>query len=233
MNKAYISALAVKHLAGYLSDAGYEVVSVDGSAMDPPSPVYNEILTHPDIHMCQTGLWENARIFRGNTAELECHYPGNIIYNAVCTGKYFIHNLRYTAPDLMEHVRLRFPGIISVDVRQGYTRCSCLPVDERSFITSDRGIASALAGYDADVLLTEPGHISLPGFDYGFIGGCGGGIIVSGRKTLVFNGDLSRHPDYKKIATFAEDRDIDIVFFEDCPLEDTGSILVSCDDITV
>ena len=222
MKKAYISASAGKHLTDYLSDAGYEVVSVDGSAMDPPSPVYNEILMHPDIHMCQTGLWENARIF-----------PGNIIYNAVCTGKYFIHNLRYTAPDLMEHIRLRFPGIIIVDVRQGYTRCSCLPLDEKSFITSDRGIASALSGYDADVLLIEPGYISLPGFDYGFIGGCGGGVIVSGRKTLVFNGDLSRHPDYKKIATFAEDRDIYIVFFEDCPLEDTGSILVSCDDITV
>lgn len=233
MKKAYISALAGKHLTGYLSAAGYEVISVDGSVMTPPSPVYSEILAHPDIHMCQTGIWENARIFRGNTADLGCRYPGNIIYNAVCTGKYFIHNLRYTAPGLLEHVRLRFPDIIRVDVRQGYTRCSCLPVDEGSFITSDRGIASALAGHDSDVLLIEPGHISLPGFDYGFIGGCGGGVIASGRKTLVFNGDLSRHPDYKKIAAFIKDRGIDTVFFDDFPLEDTGSILVSCDDVTV
>ena len=35
MKKAYISASAGKHLTDYLSDAGYEVVSVDGSAMDP------------------------------------------------------------------------------------------------------------------------------------------------------------------------------------------------------
>ena len=49
----------------------------------------------------------------------------------------------------------------------------------------------------------------------------------------MFNGDLSRHPDYKKIAAFTEDRGIDVIFFEGYPLEDAGSILVSCDDITV
>ena len=108
---------------------------------------------------------------------------------------------------------------------QGYTRCCCLPVNDSSFITSDEGIAKALEKTDADVLRISRASIALPGFDYGFIGGCAGHITVNGRKTMIFNGDLSAHPDYKKIAAFIEDRDIDILFFEDFPLTDIGSIL--------
>ncbi|MEI3503762.1 MAG: DUF6873 family GME fold protein [Anaerovoracaceae bacterium] len=68
-------------------------------------------------------------------------------------------------------------------MRQGYTRCSCLPVDGHIFHNLRPGTASPLAGYDADVLLTEPGTPrSLPGFDYGFIGGCGGHCNQSKRR---------------------------------------------------
>ena len=66
--------------------------------------------------------------------------------------------------------------LTKIHVKQGYTRCSLLPVDDRSFITSDAGIAKTLAEHDTDVLLIHPGHIHLPGFDYGFIGGTGGGL---------------------------------------------------------
>lgn len=230
LNKAYLSVLAGERLKKYIAESGYDVTLFNGECSTPPSPVYREILTHPDIHMCQIGSWENSHIFMGNTSDLGSNYPGNIIYNAVCTGKYFIHNLRYTSPALLEHVKSIYTDIITVNVRQGYTRCSCLPVDDASFITSDCGIARSLSDRDAEVLLISPGHISLPGFDYGFIGGCGGQMMTAGRRKLVFNGNLSSHPDFKKIAAFVEDRDIDVVYFEDYPLEDIGSLLVSCND---
>ena len=225
MYRSFISSHAPDSLKKYISEAGYELGTVDGATMTPPSPVYSQILTHPDIHMCQTGLWENSCIFHGSSRDLGPVYPGNIIYNAVCTGKYFIHSLKYTSPALLDHVKSRFPGITMVDVRQGYTWCSCLPVDDSSFITYDRGIASALSSFDTDVLLIQPGHIMLPGFDYGFIGGCAGNIIADGQRQIVFSGDLSHHPDCKKITAFIKDRDIDIVFFKDTPLTDIGSIL--------
>lgn len=223
----YISALANKSLTEYLRQKGFALHLLNGSG----SPVYSQVSTHADIHMCQLGLWEKSQLFPGNIKKLGRNYPGNIIYNAVCTGKYFIHNLRYTDPMLIEAAGLwhetGFPGqpFIKINVKQGYTRCCCLPVDDTSFITSDRGIARSLTEAGACVLTISEGNIDLPGFDYGFIGGCAGHLIIDGRRTVVFNGDLSSHPDYEKIAAFIKDRDIDLKFFDDHTLTDIGSIL--------
>ena len=220
----YLSRLASPALQSFLRANGFQLESLDVPV------VYPEISTHADILLCQLGLWEKARIFHGNPEKLTRNYPGNIRYNAVCTGKYFIHNLQYTDPDLLaaaeEHAVSEHTRLTRIHVNQGYTRCSLLPVDDRSFITSDAGIAKTLADYDTDVLLIRPGHIQLPGFDYGFIGGTGGGLPLAGRRLLVVNGRIETHPDYKKIATFLEDRDIDLYYPKDSPLMDIGSILV-------
>ena len=255
MKKIYLSRLACRGLTEYLESMGYSLIFMTGE----DTPVYDAVKTHADIHMCQLGLWENSELFLGNISRLGVNYPGNIIYNAVCTGKYFIHNLKYTDPDLMQKAQLhhakgalasasgdacgalRDPAPLTfIDVPQGYTRCCCLPVDDRSFITSDHGIARALAPYDVDVLLIERGHIALPGFDYGFIGGCCGHIMTMPADTssdssvtnapadnvIVFNGDLTIHPDHQKIIDFIETRGIKPVWFEGEPLMDIGSILV-------
>lgn len=226
-DSVYMSAHVYKPLAKYLKDNGFTLHTLDGS----DSPVYREVSTHADIHMCQLGLWENSRIFPGNTKNLGNNYPGNIIYNAVCTGKYFIHNLKYTDTELLTYARQwqreNYPGteFREIHVSQGYTRCCCLPVDNSSFITSDEGIARALKAAEANVLLIRKGYIELTGFDYGFIGGCAGHITVKGRRSIIFNGSLSAHPDCKKITAFIKDRDIDIISFNDYPLADIGSIL--------
>ncbi len=268
--KVYLSYLAGEPLISYLKMSGFSPVLLDGTR----SPVYTEVSAHADIHMCRLGLWDEPELFIGNTSKLGRNYPGNIIYNAVCTGKYFIHNLKYTDPELLRAACSRSNDkLIKIHVPQGYTRCCCLPVDDSSFITSDAGIAGALqkagahiiqsddyiprgshtpgAGShivrsgncvpeicasdphcagdscfsDIEVLLISKGSIALPGFDCGFIGGCAGHIKVNDKSTIVFNGNLSAHPDYKKIAAFIHDRDIDIRFFEDYPLTDIGSIL--------
>ena len=228
MKKIYLSELACSGLTEYLKSLGYSLIFMSGEN----TPVYNAIKTHADIHMCQLGLWENSELFLGNVSRLGTNYPGNIIYNAVCTGKYFIHNLKYTDPALMQRAQLHHAkgaALTFVDVPQGYTRCCCLPVDDSSFITADHGIAKALAAHDVDILLIKQGHIALPGFDYGFIGGCcGHAIDDSGRRTIVFNGDLTEHPDCQRIIEFIESRGIKPVWFEGEPLMDIGSVLAGC-----
>lgn len=227
MKDIYISPYAATPVAKFLENTGHTLhLTTDCFAGE--SPVSQQISTHSDIYMCQLGLWESSHIFMGNTKSLGKKYPDDIIYNAVCTGKFFIHNLKFTDIHLLNAVQERYgKDICYVNVKQGYTRCSCLPVNETAFITSDQGISSALRNHGADVLLIESGHISLPGFDYGFIGGCGGNIIISGRHTVIINGDITSHPDYKNIADFLKAHDIDLVFFKDYPLEDIGSILLN------
>ncbi|MDO4745591.1 MAG: hypothetical protein Q4B18_03440 [Bacillota bacterium] len=231
MKKVYLSCEAVPPLTSYLTQLGYaiEVVSHEGIT-------YHPVSTHPDIFMCRFGVWENIMIFPGNPDNLSPKYPGNVIYNAVCTGKYFIHNLKLTDSELLAAADKWNTQLEFVDVPQGYTRCCCLPVDDSSFITSDMGIAKALSDAGAEVLIIEKGHISLSGFDYGFIGGCAGHIVTSESKgnednsnipTIVFNGDLSNHPDYNKITAFINERGIDIAYFKDYPLTDIGSIITA------
>lgn len=241
MKKVYLSNEAHPALTSYLTQLGYAIELVKHEGI-----TYRPVYTHPDIFMCRFGVWENPVIFPGNLDKLKPSYPGNIIYNAVCTGKYFIHNLKYTDPELLASAKgwkgapggsaeasYSSGGLTLVDVPQGYTRCCCLPVDDISFITSDQGIAKALTSAGADVLVIEKGHIDLPGFDYGFIGGCAGHITVPsydgacdcGQPTILFNGDLSSHPDYEVIVNFIHDRNIDTAYFEEYPLTDIGSIL--------
>lgn len=219
MKTIYLSKLAGRPLIQYLTQHGFTIRLLTGA----DTPVYHEISTHPDIHMCQLGLWDEPQLFMGNTSRLSKNYPGNIIYNAICTSEYFIHNLKHTDSKLLSEVAKK--ALCQVNVPQGYSRCCCLPVTDDSFITSDAGMQKALEANGAHVLFIQKGHVLLPGFDYGFIGGCAGHLTIDGRRTIIFNGDLSRHPDYKKIAAFIKDCDIEIIYFDSYPLEDIGSIL--------
>ncbi|MCF0143846.1 MAG: hypothetical protein HUJ79_01845 [Firmicutes bacterium] len=265
MKKAYVSRKAGKSLVAYLAEQGYEINTVteygivnqhtsnidralgieehEDGTMHATRPIHVDprISTHPDIYMCQLGLWSEAGIFFGDPDKLGLKYPDYSIYNAVCTKNYVLHLLEKTDPDLANAMltwrqELAYAGREEnqetkiLGVRQGYTRCMCLPVDNDSFIVSDEGLAIPLEDQGAHVLLISKGHIKLDGFDSGFIGGCGGHIYVNtdgmtNQRAIVFNGDLSVHPDFKAITDFIKSRNILPVWFEDYGLEDIGSIL--------
>ncbi|GEM_PF-299725 len=266
MRKAYVSRLAGKSLVEFLVSQDYEINTVTeygiinehtsnidealGLKKDaegrlrPTRPVHVDprIATHPDLYMCQLGLWSEAGVFFGDPEKLAVEYPDDIIYNAVCTRNYVLHLVDKTDPELRDaivtwHRSLqRQPGegdhreIKVLNVRQGYTRCMCLPVDDNSFIVSDEAIAKPLENQGASVLRISNGSIKLRGFDAGFIGGTAGNVYMSNnemtdQRAIVFNGDLSVHPDFKAITEFIKSRNILPVWFEDYALEDIGSII--------
>lgn len=207
--KAFISENACPDLLKWLADQGCEIVFTRCDNVD------EAISRHPDLIMCLT----KEGVFYGDSQKLTCKYPGDVLYNAASTGKYFIHNLKYTDPDLLDTIKRE--GQILVNVKQGYAKCNIVVVDEDSIITSDRGIASACEGI-MDVLLITEGHIALPGFNTGFIGGCSGRLS----RKVFFNGDLRSHPDYKRILSFIHSRGLDCLWFEGSPMTDIGSIII-------
>ncbi len=219
MNRIYISPAACSPLKEFLKEKGFELRFTENDG----SVVHDAIAQHPDIYMCQMGLFDDSRIFYGKKDSLSHTYPGDCIYNALCTGEYFIHNLKHTDRLLLETARRA--GLYLVNVKQGYARCSCLPVDDTSFITADRGMAKALRSCGASVLLIREGHVLLPGFKNGFIGGCGGCLVIDGKPCIVFNGDLCSHPDFEAMRLFICERGVRPVFFSGFPLTDIGSIL--------
>lgn len=215
MRKIYIAKDANKILQGYLQEKGYDLEPISSEGLVDPA-----ISCHPDVFMCRFGVGPAAPLVKALEEDLGMGYPAEATFNAACTGRYFIHNLKVTAPRLLSAARSA--GMEFIHVPQGYAKCSTVIVDERSIITYDRGIARACTGYDdLNVLLVSPGHVLLPDYDTGFIGGSSGRIDDE----IIFNGDLSAHPDFVRIRDFIQSQGLKCVWFEDYPLTDIGSII--------
>jgi hypothetical protein len=206
MRKAYISILAYPETKKWLRSREYELEEFPEG--EHPYPA---VSSHPDMYMTNGG---GKLIMAGKDEKRR--YLG---YNCVFLDKYLIHNLKLTAPKVMEAADSL--GLEKIHVNQGYTKCSCAVVDGRSVITADEGICSVLRRYpDIDVLKIRAGHVVLPGFEYGFLGG------ASGRAgdTVLFNGDLGLHPDGGEIRRFIADRGFEVADFKGRELMDIGTI---------
>lgn len=212
----HLSAESDPRLAAYFRAAGYEVEEFSTSGI-VPAP----LSCHPDMFMCRMGADIESELIKciPDGTQPSSEYPYDIPFNAACTGKYFIHNLKYTAPELLE--RAQALGMQLINVRQGYAKCSTVVVDEDSVITYDRGLGKACLKAGMNVRMVTPGHVLLPGYDTGFIGGASGRIC----DTIYFNGDLRSHPDFNDIVQFIESRGLRVKWFDDWPLTDIGSII--------
>ena len=145
-------------------------------------------------------------------------YPKDIILNSLILENYFIHNLKYTDENLLKSQISK----VSINVPQGYTKCSVLPVRDNVLITSDNGIYEALKNYNFHILLIPPGDILLPSLNYGFIGGVGG-MISNDR--IAFFGDLDSYKWGNEIKKFLYKYDVLPIALRKGKLIDRGSLL--------
>lgn len=209
MSMIYLSETSHPLLQRALQVQGHQLFIIRRTGL-----TYDPVSSHPDMYMCSLGI--GGPVFFGNPDELGPRYPKNVPFNAACTGRFFIHNLKYTSPALLKVTQ----GIRRIHVSQGYAKCNIAIIDSSSIITSDKGIWNACYN-DLDVLLIRPGHIRLQGFSYGFLGGACGRV----GNRIFFNGNLKAHPDFKIISSFIESRSLEPVYFPQYPLEDIGSII--------
>ncbi|MDF2631498.1 MAG: hypothetical protein K0Q85_94, partial [Caproiciproducens sp.] len=121
-------------------------------------------------------------------------YPYDVPLNAARVGNYLIANQAALDNTIMNYCKEN--GVEIIHVKQGYTKCSTIVVDEHSIITADQSIERAAIAARIDTLLIEPGHITLPKYNYGFIGGACGFI---GKNKIAFTGNINSHPSYGKM----------------------------------
>lgn len=145
-------------------------------------------------------------------------YPGDVLLNCVCVGKNLVCNSDTVSQEIIE--KMKTLGYNIINVKQGYTKCSVVPVSENALITDDESVFSECKKRGLDVLKVQKGSVYLEGFDYGFIGGTCGNID----NELVFNGDITSHPDFDSIDLFLKKYGIKTVCFEN-KLEDIGSLI--------
>jgi hypothetical protein len=155
--------------------------------------------------------------------EIKRTYPDNIAYNVSRVGNIAFHNKKHTDKKVLEQFEEN--DIKLVHVNQGYAKCSMCVLNEKSIITSDRGIYDTVVKYNIDALLIKPGFFKLCGVDYGFIGGASG--LISDRE-LLLTGNIELHSDYNKIIDFCEKNNVKLLYPKDVDCTDVGSIIPIC-----
>ena len=146
-------------------------------------------------------------------------YPRDVALNAARIDN-ILFCCKDTSPEILDYCTQN--GIAINFVNQGYTRCSVAIVSPYAVITADRSIAEACIITGIEVLLIQPGYIKLPGYPYGFIGGCCGLIE---KDVLAFTGNIFSHPDGKKIADFLTKHSVKYICLTEDELLDIGGIL--------
>ena len=157
--------------------------------------------------------------FIESDSTLSSKYPNNISLNAYITDNYLIHNLNFTDKKILDYCKNKK----TINVKQGYTKCSILPVKEKAIITNDKGIYDTLKNENFDILLLPFGDIELSGFNYGFIGGVGGMISDN---SMAFFGSLDNYIFGNEVKNFLYKYDVKPIYLNNTKLIDRGSLLV-------
>lgn len=148
-------------------------------------------------------------------------YPNDAQLNIAACGSALVYGRKTAYRPIVDFLTNNCE-FTAIHINQGYAKCSILTVDERSIITQDRGAAQACAAAGFDVLCVAPGYVSLPGFEYGFLGGSGFKLSAD---TMAFTGTLDEHPDKERILDFLYARGVKPVYLTDRLLFDIGGII--------
>ena len=144
-------------------------------------------------------------------------YPSDVAFDCLMLGGALVGKV-----DSISHAVKRAAAESSVpvlDVKQGYAKCSSC-VFGGSLVTADKSIYTLAEDRGMGAYKIESGHISLPGYGTGFIGGAS--FFADGK--LYFLGDVTRHPSYGVIKSAADTEGVNVVSLSDGELFDAGCL---------
>ena len=157
--------------------------------------------------------------------ETSHRYPHDVLFNACLVNNRLICNKKSVSR--LSVGAAETAGCEIINVQQGYTKCSICPVSEDAIITADKVIASTCEKAGMDVLLINEGDVSLPPYDFGFIGGAAG----TTSDKILFCGDIDTHRDAKAIRDFCEAHKKSVLSLSSESLQDVGSIFFIGEDM--
>ena len=143
-------------------------------------------------------------------------YPLDVGLNALLCGKYLFGRTDALAPEILTLAAEN--GITPVHIRQGYAGCSGLVIGD-AIATADPSLTRAASSHGIPVIPAPKEEITLPGYDHGFFGGCGG----VWRNMVFLCGTLSPNPDFSSSPHL---RGKAIYFLSANPLFDCGGIKI-------
>lgn len=146
-------------------------------------------------------------------------YPHDVLLNAAPVGDRLLCLTKHTANEIVARYR-------PISVRQGYAKCSTLPVGDNAIVTADPSITQAARQNGIDVLTVREGSVGLECYGTGFLGGAASYAPYGDSREIFFCGALSSHPDHAVISRFCNERGYETVSLSDDPLTDMGTIFL-------
>lgn len=125
-------------------------------------------------------------------------YPRDVPLNAVPVNEHLLCNEKTVDPLLLE----LYPASKRINVKQGYTKCSVLPVAKSALITEDPSITAAALQNGLDRLLLPCKEVKLRGYDAGFIGGASSYAPYEEPEEILFSGDWRLHSQAEQLLAF-------------------------------
>ncbi len=145
-------------------------------------------------------------------------YPYDIGLNVLIIGKKIFCKADYAAKEIIEYGKKN--GYKIINVKQGYSACSCFVVNESTVITSDLGMKKALENEGIKVYIVSNEKINLSGYNCGFVGGSG--FVLN--ETAYFFGNFQDliEENHDEILECFQKKHIDIYSISDECLKDYG-----------
>ncbi len=163
--------------------------------------IKNDIFIYKDYYLKNKHIFNTIpNEYSITLVEKECRreYPQDIALNVLVIGKKIFCNQKHTAKEIIDFAIAN--GYEIINVKQGYSACSTMVIDEKNAITGDKGMYISLINEGINTLLISSDDIKLNGYDHGFIGGSVGVL----NKTMYFFGNAERLKDYKLISNFLD-----------------------------
>lgn len=190
--------------------------------------INEKIIAHKDISKNQGELLHKlgASVTLGNSS-LSLPYPHNIPYNALLAPDLLMHKLDATDQVILKEIKelQKSKEIKLINVRQGYSRCSCAYIGNNSFITEDIVMADHLLSLGKNVFYQKHSNVYLEGFDFGFIGGAVSLISIEGEELVLISGSLDSYSYGKELKIFLSQRNIRYECICGGTLMDRGTII--------
>jgi hypothetical protein len=155
------------------------------------------------------------------TREVGQRYPEDVLLNAAPVGKYL-----FCRPDATAEELLTQPDVTVLPVKQGYAKCSVIPVGKSALMTADASIGNTAAKAGLDVLSLPTNGICLEGYAHGFPGGCTSFSPYRHTDKIYFCGSLSQYAGSADMHRFCANRGIQLLSLGDFPPTDVGTIFL-------
>ena len=184
-----------------------------------------EIMTTADYCDCAAYIFSDLREICPNVRvsftsdRRSAKYPLDCSLNALLIGNKLFCKIDSASPALLDLAKEK--GFDVIHTNQGYPAC-CVLAFGNSAITADDGMANTLTNHGINVLKIKQGHIALPPYEYGFIGGAS----FVDRDKVYFFGNINDHPDGEKICDFIRMAGYLPVSLSDEPLTDLGGAVI-------